>query len=289
MFSVRRSSSPAVHTTSGVALVAMLWLVSALTIALMGVMASVRSEIRVVTLARDSAQASAVGDAAVQLVVQRMAATQPLPGGIVRHEVTFDSVNVTVTATPLSGFIHLNRAPPPLIAAALKVAGGLPPAEAEALTQQIVAQRTVRNARGQPQDFEVVEDLARLGGLSPAVLDRLAQVFTVEGPRSGLVDPLAAPPPVLQVLADGNMSAALAVERARESGQPGVDTSRLNPQYISSAPFFRFQYEARVPLEDGRMFVALRRVQLRADPRDGLPWRVFHASNRIDRSAEASN
>ena len=57
----------------GVVLVAVLWIVMALSIIVTGLSRSVRDEAKMLSAARQGAHASALGDAAIQLVLQQMA------------------------------------------------------------------------------------------------------------------------------------------------------------------------------------------------------------------------
>ena len=58
------------RTYNGLALVAVLWIVAALSIMVTGAMHSVRSELRLVSHVRQSVEAAAKGEAAMQLVLQ---------------------------------------------------------------------------------------------------------------------------------------------------------------------------------------------------------------------------
>ena len=57
----------------GVVLIAVLWMVIALSIIVTGLTRNVRDEARMLSVARQTAQAGALGDAAIQLVLQSMA------------------------------------------------------------------------------------------------------------------------------------------------------------------------------------------------------------------------
>ena len=55
-------------TQRGIALIAVLWIVTALSVIVTGVVHSVRSEVRLVSVARQSTEAAALGEAAIMLV-----------------------------------------------------------------------------------------------------------------------------------------------------------------------------------------------------------------------------
>lgn len=72
----------------GMALLAVLWMVAALTIIVSGLTRSIREEARVMSLSRQNVQAQALGDAAIQLALQALVASNtpwPAPG---RHRST---------------------------------------------------------------------------------------------------------------------------------------------------------------------------------------------------------
>jgi hypothetical protein len=44
--------------------------------------------------------------------------------------------------------------------------------------------------------------------------------------------------------------------------------------------------QARVPLPDGAWLLVSRWVDMNGGKADGLPWRVFHAENRLEPTAD---
>ena len=61
-----------IHRSQGVALIAVLWIVAAMAIAVTGMTHAVRNEIRTVTAARSSVESQALGEAAIALALQKM-------------------------------------------------------------------------------------------------------------------------------------------------------------------------------------------------------------------------
>lgn len=150
---------------AGVALVAVLWIVAALSILVTGMVQAQRDEIRLVASARQTAQGSALGSAAVQLALQQIASRSEPIARLSRVEVSFGGAAIPVEVVPLNGLIDLNRAPESLLVALLTVAGGMAPDAAAGLAKTLVAARIPGPlTRGGPR-FEAVEDLLQLPGV----------------------------------------------------------------------------------------------------------------------------
>ena len=138
----------------GMALIAVLWIVAAMAILVAGMGQSVRQQIRVVASARDAVVAQAQADAAIQLTLQALQTAPQPPTAMQAHGVEFGGVPVQVIIQPLNGFIDIDRAPAPLLAALLEVAGGLPAGQAETLAQTLVDWRGSRpDGAGGPYHF----------------------------------------------------------------------------------------------------------------------------------------
>jgi general secretion pathway protein K len=266
---------------SGVALVAVLWIVAALSILVTGMVQSQRDEIRLVGAARQTVQGSAVGNAAIQLVLQELAARSEPVTRLTTVSASYAGVTMAVEVMPLNGLIDLNRAPEPLVTALLVVAGGLAPDNAAALARTIVASRTgPLTQRG--SRFEAIEDLLQLPGVDFALYARLSRLITTDARGSGRVNAMAAPEGVLLVLAEGDAGRAARVVAKRAAGEFGVDTTDLSVQFIETAATTRFRLVAQVPLADGRRLLSSRLVEVGRAAPDGVPWRIFHAEDRFE-------
>lgn len=66
-----------IQRSRGVALIAVLWIVAAMAIAVTGMAHAVRNEIRTVAAARSGVETQALGEAAIALAVQKMLAQRP--------------------------------------------------------------------------------------------------------------------------------------------------------------------------------------------------------------------
>jgi general secretion pathway protein K len=266
----------------GVVLIAVLWIVMALSIIVTGMTRSVRDEARMLAVARQGVQASAVGDAAIQLVLQQMGADSRVVDRLAVTQVQYSGQNIPVQVMPLNGLVDLNSASAPLLIRALTVAGGLPESEAADLAQKVIQYREQRTAQGVAKRFEAVEDLMRVPGFTYDLYARLFALVTADVRSGGTVNPLAAPSAVLQVLAGGNAQVANQIDALRQSGQVGIDMTGLDAAFIGSGTVRRYRLQARVLLADGGVFLVTRYVDANPRSRDGLPWTTFHTQREVE-------
>lgn len=266
----------------GMALVSVLWMVAALSIIATGLTRSIREEARLMSLARQDVQAQALGDAAIQVVLQAIVAGNKPVVQLVQTNVVYKGVSMQVQAMPLNGLIDINSAGIPLLERLLSVGGGMPPAAAQAIAQAIVDARERRDAKGTPQRFEAEEDLLRVPGMDYDLYARLAALLTADLRGSGKVNPMAAPVEVLAVLANGNAGAAIQIAANREAGQVGVDTSALDANFIDSVTVRRLRIQARVPMADGSVVRVSRSVDFGARTQDGAPWHTFRTTSGVE-------
>ena len=94
----------------GLALIAVLWIVAALSILVTGLGQTVRQKAQAVGTTRQSIAAQALGDAAVHTALQRLAALPAPPDGLVLDRVEHGGVPIVVSVQPLDGLIDLNNA-----------------------------------------------------------------------------------------------------------------------------------------------------------------------------------
>ena len=266
----------------GMVLIAVLWMVAALSIIVMGISRSVREESRVVSRARQSVEALALGDAAIQIVLQSMSSQQVLVSRAKKVEVLYRGVPMTVQVMPLNGLIDINGASVQLLSSLYAIAGGLSVDGAEALAQATVAARERKDSKGAAARFEAIEDLLQVPGVDYSLYARLSGLITADLRGGGKVNPLAAPLEVLTVLAGGNASVATRIAADREAGSEGIDTTALAAGFTDNTTVRRFRIEARVPMVDGAWFRISRRVDLGSRARSGVPWHTFSSSHRFE-------
>lgn len=267
----------------GMVLIAVLWMVAALSILVTGMTRSVREEVRTLALARQSVEGTAWGDAAIGLVLQEMV-SRPANAvtTLVKAQTVYRGASIEVEVVPLNGLIDLNSAPEALLANLYAVAGGLPAQSASVLAQATVQTRGQRDAHGMQKRFEAPEDLLQIGGVDYPLYARLSGLVTADLRGAGKVNPLAAPLGVLTVLAAGNAEVANRIAQGRASGAAAVDTTALDAALVQSTFVRRFRLQARVPLADGTLLNVSRSVDLNVRGRGGVPWHTFHTSHGID-------
>lgn len=267
------------HGAQGIALIAVLWIVAALSIIVTGVVHSVRGEVRLVTAARQTIEAVAWGEAAIVLTLQDLLARNDRPVQLTYIELVYQDHPITVEVMPLTGLIDINNAPEPLLALLYTVAGGLDTQAAKALAVATVGVRSERDGRGRMQGFEAIQDLLRVPGIGYDLYARLSRLITAESQGVGRVNAQAAPEEVLVVLADGNAAQARSIAARRATSGTDVDTTALHGEFIGNTFSTRYRLQAQVVLPDGALVLVSRSVDLRADPRLGLPWRIFNAEH----------
>ena len=264
------------------ALVAVLWIVAALSILVTGMVKAQRDEIRLVSSARQTVQGHAMANAAIQMVLQEMAGRNEPVSRLSHVEVSYAGAAIAVEIVPLNGLIDINRASGPLLTALFAVAGGLDAERASALAGSVVAARLPGPAAQSGPRFEAVEDLLQLPGVDFPLYARLSALLTTDTRGSGRVNAMAAPEGVLVVLSEGDTGRASRIAAARDGGGAGIDTTGLTAQFVDTVVTKRFRLVARVPLTDGRRLFSAWTVETGRVAPDGVPWRIFHAEDRFE-------
>lgn len=275
-----RSRKP--QAARGMVLIAVLWIVAALGVLVTGASRAVRDNVRIVSLARQTVMAQALGDGAIELVLQQMAALPAPPAALSVVDGNYRNTPIQVEVVPVNGLIDINGAPVPLLAALYRIAGGMSPPAAEALAQATEAMRKQPDARGRPIGFEAIEDLLRVPELDYPLFARIAPLVTADLTSSGRVNALAAPFGVLVVLAGGDAGKAQTIAAGRSAGNVGVDTTGLDQSFVDSAMGRRFRVRARVPLTGGGFALIGRSVNLQSSAKSGLPWTTFRSTRQIE-------
>lgn len=273
------------------ALIAVLWIVAALSVLVIGVTATVRQHIQVVGTVSDQVRGQALGEAAMALVLQQLQTISPQPRGITTVTPSYAGVTIPVEVAPLDGLISLNGAPAPLLAELLRVAGGMPAAQAAQWAADLVAWRNgvpqldptqTAASGGQPRRFEAAEDLLLVPGIDYDVYARVAPLVSADlGRGDTRVDPAAAPPGVLAVLAHGNSGPVSTYLRQRATAQPGADVSGFDPAFIDTGGSALYRLRASVPLETGKILRLTHDVALASGLSLSQPWRVLHRERQI--------
>lgn len=268
--------------SQGLALLAVLWIVAALSIIAVGMTRTLRLESRSLVLAKQGVQAQALGEAAIQLALQALVANNSPITRSTHIEVKYRDVPMQVQILPLNGLIDINTAGLPLLQKMFMVAGGVPPEAAQTLAQAVVHARDYRDGSGRARRFEAEEDLLRVPGIDYDLYARLAGLLTADLRGTGRVNPLAAPLGVLSVLAGGDLVAAQRIATSRDAGQPGVDTSALDSNLLETSNIRRLRVTARVPLAEGAHALIAHSIDLQARSTDGAPWLTFRTATGIE-------
>lgn len=268
------------HSQRGLALIAVLWLVAALSLLVGSLLNSVRGEIRTTRQLQNEVQAQAWGDAIVLLTLQQLqAAGQTQWSRPARFVQRWNDQDYDVQLHPANGWIDPNHAPASLLANLLLVQAGLTAEDANALAERMVQTREI-TAAGISGRFDDLPDLLRVPGLGLDTFAKLACCLGFYGDGDGRVNPIAAPLPVLKALAPENAEKLQPIIQLQERlmSQPAsletaatvdtADTSFINPQHIHQNP----QSTVRLSVRVGD-WVRIWWVQLNA-PTAGLPWRV---------------
>ena len=274
---MKRQSVYISRRAKGIALIAVLWIVAALSVVVTGVVHSVRSEVRLINHSRQAVEGLALGQAAIALALQDISVRAQRPTQLMQIDVVYLAHTMQVQVMPLNGLIDINSAAEPLLTSLYSVAGAKDEATATALAQATLQVRSERDTRGREKGFEAAQDLLRVPGVDFDLYARLSPLITAEVQGGGgRVNPQAASVEVLAVLAQGNLALAGELATKRASGDTNMDTTRLNAPFIGSTASSRYKLQARVPSADGIQVVLSHSVDVRPDSRSGLPWRIFH-------------
>ncbi len=259
----------------GVALLAVLWLVAALSIMLGGLLHTVRGEIRITSLTRQSAEAAGLADAAIRLKLQSILLAGDKPIKTIEHT-TLDVLGkqVGVVVAPLNGLLDINSASQSLLVDVFVYAGALDIGQAETMAKEVVLARQRLSSLGDAAGFHAPEDLLLLGGLNYDTYARLTSFLTVDSAGSGRINPLAAPLELLRVLAKGDHARAQALFAARQSNAEFMDTTNLSVVHTEIAASRRLQIQAFVVTDETAAFKRTWHVDVGASA-FGLPWVVL--------------
>ena len=278
--------APGSHEHRGLALVAVLWMVAAFSIMVVGMSAVVLRETRSTSSTRQAVVLGALGTAAIQMVLQEMKAMPQPVARLSFKDVTFQNQLIRVEITPLTGLIDINNAPPSLLVKLLLVRGAVDADRALNVAKATLEMRALKDPRGAARGFESIEDWLNVPGVDYPLYARVKGVISADlfAVGSGRVNPMAAPPEVLLVLAGGNAEHARRIAAQRDHGAVGIDTTMLDAADIDSGTTERFRIAAWVPVQ-ASADVSLRvsqTVDLSPIRRESVPWRIFHAQRQFE-------
>ena len=267
----------------GVALVAVLWMVAALSIMVVGMSHGVRGETRKASLSRQGVVLGALGTSAIHLVLQEMLSSPEPITRLSYKDVAYQSRSIRVEILPINGLIDINNAPESLLAKLISIRGGVESEQALNLARRTIEIRSEKDPSGRNRGFESVEDWLKVPGIDYTLYARMKGLVSADlfGVGSGRVNALAAPRDVLIVLTGGNIEQASRIASDRDAGRTGIDTTMLQASDVDTASTDRYRISARVPASTDTQLWTTRTVHLNAIKGDGLPWRILHAERRV--------
>jgi general secretion pathway protein K len=279
------------HPSRGVALVAVLWMVAALSIMVLGLAHVLKGEAQMARQQQRAALETGPADAAIRLVLTELSHSgQRMISMTQVREMEFMGRIFLAEIIPLNGWINLNQAPLSLLADLLVHGGGLSPQQAQLWAQAIVDYRQRPAASGQNSHFHAVEELLQIPEFPWDAYLAIQPLLTVDLDNSvQLPNPLAAPEGVLKVLAQGRQDVVDKILAARNTPEAALaDTTSLTAGLYRIAPSARVEIRVTVSSGDNTAMVRAWRVALNA-PAYGLPWRVLDIRPTLQLTAPNSN
>jgi general secretion pathway protein K len=274
-------------SNKGVALVAVLWMVAALSIMVMGLSYVLKGEARFAQQQQLRALDSAMADAAIRLSLVEINNAR-------QHELTVPTQKIVgymgrtfiVQLVPLNGLINLNFAPLSLLADLLVYVGKMPLTSAQVWAQAIIEHRQRTDSTGQPMRFHSPEELLKIQNFPWDAYMSIHHLMTVDlNDNVQLPNPLAAPEEVLFVLSQGRKDVVQRLLSARyTSDARNVDTTALRGDHYQVAACANLEIRAYLNSDDNRQVVRTWRVALN-NPAHGLPWRVLEIKPALQASA----
>jgi general secretion pathway protein K len=228
-----RADRPWRDRERGAALLVVLWMLALLAVLILSLTSTARTELNVAHNQEETAQARAIADAGVTLAILATLDPSPAtqwPGTGEAHNLRFGSGTIRVAVQDEYGKIDLNVAPPELLAGLFHTLA-LSETESERLVAAIMTRRDEALAQSMtgadtsaaasvlaPQKpFLAIEELRLLPGMTPTLYERLQPFLTVYSAQYG-VNPLTAPPQVLQSLPGATPDLIAAFLAARSAG-----------------------------------------------------------------------
>lgn len=265
----------------GVALLAVLWIVAALSVMVTSMATSVLGEIRDAGTSKSAVLAHGQALAAINLTLRRVK-SDPRATSVLRtqDERLIDGARVTVSLTPLSGLIDLNQAAPSLLEALFQVAGQRDSSSAAQLAQAVVQRRTAKDVQERIDRIDSASELLGLPGMDYSTYAKTVKFVTTDARSDGRVNISSASDELLLVLAGGNRDLAQQLRSAalKPPGEP--PPPGINPAWVGGTATTRFMVVAVVALGDARRFKLTQVVDLAA--KDELPWQTFRSEQQIE-------
>lgn len=283
----------------GMALIAVLWITAALSLLVMSLSQMARTDLRVVSVFKQSTEAQAKADGALVVAADWLMGQLASINAEKELQVNVAGEIIPVQVVSSSGFININAAGMDLLRDMFVYGAGVPAEQAGRLAQNVVSwrtqQATLQNGQGNDAEYQQAglapprhgpfvtpQDIRQVLGVTPAIYARISPLIVAnQMATNSLVDPNAAPAGVLRVLAAGDESVVARIlgARAQESNSdnslvPPLDTSGLNPAYLESIGSSYFRLTAVVKDADGLYWVRRWWVDYSLQSQSITPWKV---------------
>lgn len=280
-------------TVRGMALIAVLWVVAALTVIAAGMLSLVKGHTQALGSFQNQVLADALGDAGAQLALRQILERREQFQRFQRLSFDIDGTSIEVDVVPVSGLISLNSAQENLLTDLFAHGGGVAPEQARMLAQRVIDWRDpdgVAMPKGAEDDayaaagtryrtrggrFQSPEDMLQVLGVDYDLYVRIAGLVTVES-RLTTVDANAAPDEVLRVLAGGDAEAASNFAQKRSGVGDGRFAVGGNALANTGAGGFQavFRLDARVALPGTPLRLRRRLVRIDA-PELNQYWKTL--------------
>ena len=289
----------------GIALIIVLWITILLATIAIGMTQDSRTQTMLTRNQLELAKARALADGAVERAMyEHLKPPSPekswFPNGAV-HGWEEDGAKVAVSLAYESGRIDMNVAREPLLKGLFTTAAGLKPEDADHIVDAIMDWRDPddakrlngaeaadyraagRNYVPANANFETIEELQRVLGMTPEIYAKIADLITVHSRQPG-IDPAGASRAVLMSIP--NMTQEIvdnfieAREWARASNQPAPPLPQAVGYVSIGASGFHINATVRMP--GGEVFVREVVVQATGDPKRPLQYLAWREGTPLE-------
>lgn len=289
----------------GIALIIVLWLVVLLAVMALGMGQESRTAALVIRNQLNLAKARSLADGAVERAMyEHLRPPFPdkswFPNGAV-HEWEEDGAKLAVSLAYESGRIDMNVAREPFLKGLFMSAAGVNSEDADRLVDAIMDWRDPDDARrlngAEAPDykaagrnyvpananFETIEEVQRVLGMTPQIYARIADLITVNSRQPG-IDPNAASRGVLMAIPNMTAEIADAFIAAREAARIAGQPPPALPQAVGyvSIGAAGFHVNATVRMPDGEVFVREVVVQPTGGPQRPLQYIVWREGKPLE-------
>ena len=278
----------------GVALAVLVWFLAAMSLLVAGIVYLARMDARLTRWQITQAQATALGDGAIQLALADLLrderAGETAGRGQWWRYYELNGAEVSIGITPVTGLIDINTAPEDLLFSLFAYVADTGEENAKSLALNVIKWRSpVGGEQDRREDadgsgllrhgrFEAVEDLLLVAGVDRAVFESVREAVYVAQQGQGGVDWVSAPLSVIAALNEGNWPAAreLIIKRAQDVERRWAAPAGLDLSHQQNGSLSLYRVDALIQLRDEH-FLRRRWVDRQKRGSDGLPWSFFRS------------